>query len=69
MNHREALHRVFRPCLTPLTSALALLSIVACGVFSSDATPAPPSTAPANVTAGVRIRPDPLAWIDGQDRG
>ena len=46
MNHREAVHRVFRPVLTPLTSALALLSIVACGVFSSDATPAPPSTAP-----------------------
>ena len=46
MNHLEAVHRVFRPFLTPLTSALALLSIVACGVFSSDATPAPPSTAP-----------------------
>ena len=45
MNHLEAVRRVFGTCLTPIAVALALMSIVACGVFSSDATPAPQSAA------------------------
>ena len=45
MNHLEAGHSVFRTYLTPIAGALALLSIVACGVFSSDITPVPRSAA------------------------
>ena len=40
-----AAHLVFGRCLKPTAGALALLSIVACGTFSSDVTPVPRSTA------------------------
>ena len=45
MNHLKAVHRVLRACLMPIAGALALLSIAACGIFSSDATPVPQSAA------------------------
>ena len=45
MSHLKAVRRVFVTRLTPVAGALALLSIVACGIFSSDVTPVPKSTA------------------------
>ena len=54
MNHLKAAHRVFRTCSTPIAGALALLSIAACGVFSSDITPVPRSAAtPTSQPAAV----------------
>ena len=45
MNHLEAVYRGLKTCSTPIAGALALLSIAACGIFSSDVTPVPRSTA------------------------
>ena len=67
MNYLEVLRRVFRTCLTLIAGALALLSIVACGIFWDDeaatstlseaATPSSTSTSSAVTTPSSTSAP------------
>ena len=58
MNQLKALYRVFRTSLTPIAGALALLSITACGIFTSDVMPVPQSAAtPTSEPAAIGQSP------------
>ena len=45
VNHLEIAHRMSKLCLAAAVGALSLLTMAACGIFSSDPTPTPAPTA------------------------
>ena len=58
MSYLNALRRVAGRCLSPMVGALAMITVVACGIFPVDEAPVPTSTAiparpPPAVTAQV----------------